>query len=198
MTGPHASRLAMSNTLLTGKLTRLIAAEPDARGELVAKWSWDSEFMQLFNTSLVMPRAVKAAQAWTREHAQQIRPEHYQFMIQRLEDDCIIGETGLADALNPSGEAWFWIGIGERALWGRGYGSDAAKILLRFAFQELNLHRVSLAVFEYNARAIRSYEKSAFVQEGRERGVLHRNGRRWDGILMGILRDEWEEKSKHA
>ena len=84
------------------------------------------------------------------------------------------------------------IGIGERDCWGKGYGTDAMRVVLRFAFVELNLHRVGLNVFEYNPRAIRSYEKAGFVEEGRLRGFLHRNNRRWDLIFMGILRDEWE------
>ena len=59
-------------------------------------------------------------------------------------------------------------------------------------FNELNLHRVSLDVFEYNPRAIRSYEKVGFVFEGRTRKFLNREGQRWDMIFMGILRSEWE------
>jgi len=57
---------------------------------------------------------------------------------------------------------------------------------------ELNLHRVSLDVFEYNPRAIRSYEKVGFKHEGRVRQALNRDGRRWDILYMGILREEWE------
>lgn len=65
------------------------------------------------------------------------------------------------------------------------------RLALRFAFMELNLHRVTLDVFEYNPRAIRSYEKAGFREEGRRRQLLLRNGRRWDEIEMGILREEW-------
>ncbi len=58
---------------------------------------------------------------------------------------------------------------------------------------ELNLHRVTLDAFEYNPRALRSYQKAGFVEEGRLRGALHRDGRRRDMIFMGILRQEWQE-----
>jgi len=68
------------------------------------------------------------------------------------------------------------------------------RILLRYAFEELNLHRLSLSVFEYNSRAIRSYEKAGFVIEGRARQFLNRDGLRYDMIFMGILRDEWKER----
>ena len=56
---------------------------------------------------------------------------------------------------------------------------------------EMNLRRVSLNVFEYNPRGIRSYEKAGFRHEGRQRQYLNRDGRRWDIVYMGILREEW-------
>jgi hypothetical protein len=70
-------------------------------------------------------------------------------------------------------------------------GTDAMRVMLRYVFNELNLRRVSLIVFEYNLRAIRSYEKVGFVHEGRVRRVMQRDGRRWDFLYMGILREEW-------
>jgi RimJ/RimL family protein N-acetyltransferase len=71
-------------------------------------------------------------------------------------------------------------------------------VLLRFAFTEVNLRRVTLSVFEYNPRAIRSYEKAGFRHEGRVRKALNKEGRRWDVLFMGILRDEWMEKNRIA
>ncbi|HXQ36514.1 MAG TPA: GNAT family protein, partial [Anaerolineales bacterium] len=87
----------------------------------------------------------------------------------------------------------------ERDFWGRGYGTDVMKVILRYAFMEINLRRVTLSVFEYNPRAVRSYEKAGFVHEGRMRQFLNREGKRWDMLFMGILRDEWinlQEKEK--
>jgi RimJ/RimL family protein N-acetyltransferase len=81
--------------------------------------------------------------------------------------------------------------IGERDYWGKGYGTDALRVLLRYAFDELNLHRVSLSVLEGNERAMRSYQKCGFRYEGRQRQVWAYDGRRWDEIYMGLLRDEW-------
>jgi RimJ/RimL family protein N-acetyltransferase len=60
----------------------------------------------------------------------------------------------------------------------------------------LNLNRVTLDVFEYNPRAIRSYENAGFKHEGRGQGWLKRDRRRWDLVYMGILRNEWEELQK--
>ena len=92
-----------------------------------------------------------------------------------------------------SRDAFAGIGIGEREFWGKGYGSDAIQLLLRYAFTELNLQRVSLTVFEFNQRAQRSYEKVGFRLEGRQRQIMQREGRRWDILYMGILREDWME-----
>jgi RimJ/RimL family protein N-acetyltransferase len=67
------------------------------------------------------------------------------------------------------------------------------RVILRYAFCQLDLHRVSLSVFDYNPRAICSYEKAGFVREGIEPGMLEREGKRYDIILMGILRSEWKD-----
>ena len=59
-----------------------------------------------------------------------------------------------------------------------------------------NLNGVTLTMFEYNSRAVRSYEKAGFRHEGRMRQVLNKEGKRWDILTMGILREEWMEFQK--
>ncbi|HIC94568.1 MAG TPA: N-acetyltransferase, partial [Anaerolineae bacterium] len=68
--------------------------------------------------------------------------------------------------------------------------------LLGFAFREMNLHRVYLSVHDYNERAIRCYEKCGFRHEGRLREALFRDGRYHDELMMGILREEFEELNR--
>ena len=89
-------------------------------------------------------------------------------------------------------DAWIGIGIGARADWGQGYGSDAMRLILRYAFAELNLDRVTLSVFEYNERAIHTYRKLGFREEGRQRQRLNRYGRWWDMLIMGLPREAWQ------
>jgi RimJ/RimL family protein N-acetyltransferase len=80
--------------------------------------------------------------------------------------------------------------IGEKAFWGGGYGTDAVRTLARWAFDELNLNRVWLKVFDSNPRAVRCYEKVGFRTEGRLRQHEFRAGRYRDVLVMGLLRGE--------
>ena len=88
------------------------------------------------------------------------------------------------------------IGLGDSANWSKGYGNEATRLALGFAFNELNLHRVQLTVFDYNSRAIHLYEKLGFQQEGIYREFLQRDGRRFDMYLYGLLRHEWEARER--
>lgn len=86
------------------------------------------------------------------------------------------------------------IDIGEKDFWGKSYGSEGMKLLLDYAFYEMNLHRVSLKVFAFNDRAIRLYTKIGFQKEGQSRQSLFRNGEWHDIIHMGILQNEYFEQ----
>ena len=105
--------------------------------------------------------------------------------------DRLIGSCAFSQLDADNGSALFHITIGEKDLWGRGYGTEATRLMLDHAFSTMGLHRVSLAVFSFNERAIRSYEKVGFVVEGRAREAIFRDGRFWDEITMSMLEPEW-------
>lgn len=180
----------MDAPLFRGERVRLVALDPEADAEAFARWSRDSEYLRLFDS---IPARPESARQLARNLEAWLAPEAtFLFTIRTLADDRLIGLIEIEGIRWPHGEGGLSIGLGEREYWGRGYGAEALRLILRFAFGELNLHRVSLDVFEYNPRAIRAYEKAGFVVEGRARQYLHRDGRRWDLIYMGILREEWE------
>jgi RimJ/RimL family protein N-acetyltransferase len=81
--------------------------------------------------------------------------------------------------------------IGEKRLWNQGFGTEAMSLLVCHGFETLNLNRVQLHVYENNPSAIRSYEKAGFVLEGRQRQAMYKNGKYFDILLMGILREDW-------
>jgi RimJ/RimL family protein N-acetyltransferase len=184
----------MNNNLFVGKLTRLVAADPDRFGEWYATWSRDSEFLRFFDSDPAVPRNVKKTQEAERADSESQAPGSLAFLIHTLEQDKLIGLTAVWRALTPQGDPWVAIGIGDREYWGKGYGSDALGLVLGYGFLELNAHRVSLVTFENNPRAIRSYEKLGFAHEGRQRGALKRDSVRIDMLFMGILRRDWEHR----
>jgi UDP-4-amino-4,6-dideoxy-N-acetyl-beta-L-altrosamine N-acetyltransferase len=112
-------------------------------------------------------------------------------LIAVKETDKPVGTTGLhhIDAKNRHAE--FGILIGEPAEWGKGYGSEATRLMVNYAFETLNLNRIWLHVYEYNERGLGSYEKPGFKKEGVLRQENFREGRYWDTLVMGILREEW-------
>ena len=101
-----------------------------------------------------------------------------------------VGSAGFHTVDWRNRNAELGIVIGDKEFWGRGHGTDATRTLVRWAFHELNLERVWLRVFADNARAIRCYEKVGFRAEGRLRQDHYCEGRYFDTVVMGILRDE--------
>ena len=179
------------NDIFCGKLVHLAAFDPEEMSKAFSRWNLNSEYVRLLNSSARALQSPKAALKWMEKEADEISPAGYYFSIRTLAEDKLIGELGL-DVVNWSGrDAFVGLGIGETEYWSKGYGTDVMNVLLRFAFTEINLRRVTLTVFEYNPRAIRSYEKAGFRQEGHLRSLLNREGRRWNELYMGILREEW-------
>lgn len=82
--------------------------------------------------------------------------------------------------------------IGNKDYWGRGYGREAIGLLLQYAFQYRNLHKVWLRVNANNERAIKAYRACGFVEEGRQRSHVWSDGQYTDLLLMGVLRNEWK------
>ena len=181
----------LNSNLLTGKLVRLAALDPEVDGPLWAKWRRNSEYDRLSDTDPATLFSPKATRDWIEKHLDNLLVNERQ--IRTIEGDQIIGSIGLGGNMLTHAEAFVGIGIGEPDFWGKGYGTEAMRLMLTYAFMELNLQRVSLDVFDYNQRAIRSYEKAGFKPEGRQRGMLLREGKRWDLVYMGLLREEWLE-----
>lgn len=171
-----------------GKWVRLAVVDLENDLKTAVAWDSDSEYGRLQGSEPLRLFTVKS----TQEFFEKEISDMFLFGIHRVDDDRLIGMLELDGVNWTSGNAWVGIGIGEREEWGKGYGTEAMQLVLRFAFRELNLKRVSLTVFGYNPRAVRSYEKAGFREEGRAREYLNRGGRRWDMLYMGILRREWE------
>ena len=107
-----------------------------------------------------------------------------------------IGDIQLADIDWINRTATLGAGLARREDRGKGYGTDAAVVLLRYAFRELGLYRVSASTAEYNAPGQRSLEKLGFVKEGVRRKAVLAGGKRWDSIIYGMLAEEFTDSSR--
>lgn len=114
------------------------------------------------------------------------------------ESDRLIGTCAFSQFDGDNGSTLFHITIGEKDTWGQGYGTEATALMVEHAFVRLGLHRVALSVFEFNPRAIKAYAKVGFIEEGRAREAIFRDGRFWDEIHMSVLAGEWEARRKGA
>lgn len=179
----------MSKNIFLGHLVRFTAPNPETDTDVMARWWRDSEYARLQDSDPAFPHA-----------AAQLRPrlergpdnDGVYFHLRPLNDERLLGFVGLWIQW-PHRDAWLGIGLGDRNDWGKGYGTDAMRLAVRYAFSELNLHRISLMVLGTNPRAQRAYEKAGFVVEGRQRGLSHYDGQRVDEVYMGLLREEWRE-----
>ncbi|MGI8967744.1 MAG: GNAT family N-acetyltransferase [Chloroflexota bacterium] len=113
-------------------------------------------------------------------------------------DDTYIGSCGLFNIDPVARTCELGIGIGDPAYRGRGYGRDALRELLRYAFRIRNIRRVWLSVNGNNERAIRAYAAVGFVEEGRLRSHVWSNGQYLDLLRMGILDHEWVALNERA
>lgn len=113
------------------------------------------------------------------------------YIIVEKESNTPIGITSLINIDYKNRNAEFIIDIGDKNFWGKGYGTEAMKLILDYSFLEMNLHRISLRVFSFNNKAIKLYEKMGFKCEGRSRESIFREGKWHDIIHMGILQSEY-------
>ncbi len=181
----------MGNELLEGDLVRLAKPTRDDV-PIIASWTHDMEFSRYLRRGRVYPASVEGMQEWFMEMDR--KEDEIPFAIRTLDMNDLVGFLVIKDIVWVARHCSFFIGIGDRAARGKGYGTDAIRVLLKYVFMEMNLNRVGLEVMNYNPAGIRSYEKVGFVQEGRLRSVVYRDGVYYDIIQMGILRSEWEAK----
>ncbi len=114
-------------------------------------------------------------------------PSSYAFTIESVdEENSMIGVCGYnkIEWKNRNAEIGIWL---AQEYWGKGYGTHTLQLLAKFAFDELNLHKLSLYYFSFNSRGRACYDKVGFKEEGILKEVLYRNGQYHDKIMMGLF-----------
>ena len=176
--------------MLEGKLVRLRAPEP-SDAERARLWMNDPEVTRYLTWRYPVP---SGETPWL---AQARTPDFVSLAIE-AKDGQHIGAINLHRIFREDGTAGLGIIIGEKAYWSSGYGQDAVRTMLRFAFGEMNLRRIWLTVLAEHALGIACYLRCGFVEEARLRQDVYRGGRFHDFVLMGILREEFDDGGSDA
>ncbi|MHA2006838.1 MAG: GNAT family N-acetyltransferase [Promethearchaeota archaeon] len=163
--------------------------------ESYLKWFNDPEISQFVNAFRPLTRMME--EDWIENLKR--RHDTIYFAITISEEDLeekLIGNCSLHDIDWKNRVCRVGIMIGEKEYQSRGYGTEAMELLLDYGFWTVNLNRIQLHVYDFNVRAINSYNKIGFIEEGRMRQAQFKNGKYYDIIIMSILQDEWLKRIK--
>ena len=154
---------------------------------LIRQWANDPEVRAL--TGEVMPMS----EAGAAEFLERVRSERDRvwFVVVLRDGDQVIGEAGLLRMFHAWRATDLTLIIGDHSAWGKGYGTQAIRLLLDYAFGHLSFHRVAVGVVDFNERALHFYESIGFRREGVERDGYFYGHRYHDFVMMSILEDEY-------
>lgn len=168
-----------------------VALGPIHRGLLPLFVRWMNDFE--VTRSLELPWrgwTLEREEQWYETTAKDSASAH--FGVYALPDLQPIGSAGLIHVNPHDRTAEFGILIGEKAFWGRGYGTETTRLMLDYAFNALGLHNVLLRVYAYNERGLRAYQKAGFKEVGRRREAHRIAGRAYDVISMDALASDFK------
>lgn len=148
-------------------------------------WNSESAFGRNYNSGPIREVSEKQAVEWFQESSD----KDFRFAIRPIDNENFMGVCAIEDIEWPHRVGWLSIALGAD-FQGSGCGTEAMRLLMHYAWNELNLHRLQLTVFGYNAPAMAMYEKLGFQKEGVFREFLQRDGKRHDMYLYGKLASE--------
>ena len=182
---PDSREPSRRRFMIAGEHVILRAFERDD-AERCYRWMNDPNIVRTLKSRY--PIAFQNEIEWL-EGAMHANANERHFAIERKDDRTHIGNASIHDIEWVSRTAAFGLFVGEPSAWNRGFGSDAIRTLVRFAFDEMNLRKLRISVFEYNDRAKHVLETQGFVQEGRLRREFYREGSYHDLLILSIFRD---------
>ncbi|HRA00897.1 MAG TPA: GNAT family protein [Thermoflexales bacterium] len=184
----------MNTQLFKGEKVRLTALNPDKDAEVMSAWSHDADFLHRTTTEIAAPIPPpgykKKIEEWMKDMD---KNEVFVFGIRQPGDERLIGMAQIYWVEWPHGAAHFTIGIGKPEDRNKGLGSEATRLLLRYSFHELNLHRLATFVSSWNADGLRFLARFGFVEEFRRRESLYIMGQRYDQVGVSLLKEEWHD-----
>jgi RimJ/RimL family protein N-acetyltransferase len=184
----------MINTpLFTGAFVRLIPLDPERDAETIAEWTNDPGYQWQIDDAPACPLSTAQVKKQLEGMVKHAETNHqaFNFSIRTLDDNTLVGSASLVSIQWTHGASQLVIGLGDQADFEKGYADDALRLLLHYAFAELNLYRLEVKTDEMNVRGIGALARAGFTVEVRRRQAIYRAGKRWDLLHLGLLRDEW-------
>lgn len=146
----------------------------------------DRELKKFLVTGIPFPMTSWEEEEWIKSQMSNEKGE-YNFAIEDIETKKYIGGCGIQKVNWLARVATVGIMIGDKDYWGKGYGTDAMNVLMKFIFEEMNIHKIRLSVFSFNERAKRCYEKCGFQVEGILKDEIFKEGKYYDEIIMSAF-----------
>lgn len=169
-----------------------VALGPIRRDLIPLYHRWMNDFAVLRTLHIPRPSTLEEMQvAYDMEVAEERQRRVVHFLIYERETLQPIGRVDLDEINYRDRRADFGIEIGEADYRGRGYGTEATRLMLDYAFTALGLHTIALTTWEYNLAAQRAYTKAGFRETGRRRQAKFMNGKLWDIVYMDCLSTEF-------
>ena len=173
--------------MIIGKKCYLTAVNPESNEQL-RKWRNTPELRQYFRQHREITKPSQSAWYERRVHNNQTQ---YDFEIHDAETGKFIGHCGLYYVDWVARKAEFSIYIGDSKFRGKGIGSDALRTLIKYGFEDLNLNKIWCEVYTNNT-SVKIYRKIGFIDEGILRQNAFKNGEYVDGLILSMLRSEWQ------
>lgn len=183
----------LKRSLFEGDLVVLAPIDHEKDAVVESRWTHDATYLRMLKPDIARPLSpaqVKKGYESIEKSMEEDKNLFY-FTIRVRPDERLLGFARIYAVSWSHASGMLQLGIGDDQDRRKGYGSQALELLLRYAFEELNLYRLTVLVPEYNQPAWHFFEKAGFEIEVRRRQALHRDGHRWDLLHLGLLRDDW-------
>lgn len=172
---------------MQGKLTRIRSLDVD---DLVTLYEWyrDQDFSYWISGNWPLITLLR------REEFEQkfFDEDHNRYAITDIEGN-LIGTIGFDQVNIPARSARLYIGIGQKDLWGQGYGTDSLRTFIHYLFNQWNFRRLTVEIWEGNQRALSCYTRLGFLEEGRLRQAYYIDGKYFDAVILGLLKDDYQQ-----
>lgn len=188
--------MSIDTPLFCGNLVRIGPIDHEKDPEIVSQWTHDAGFMRMMNLDPMVPMSAWRVKKKLDELEKTIEERNlFHFRIRSLDDDRLIGYAELYWISWSNRIGNIRLGIGAPADRHKGYGRETLGLLLQYAFSELNLHRLTAVIPEYNLPALGLFRSFGFMEEVRRRQAVERDCRFWDLLYYGLLASEWRLKN---